>query len=157
MNFQTTFEELNKLYESFENREELEVAEDVKLDADPITEAAEEEEIEIIDDDPSDDAQIEAETPVDEEEETVAEEPRLVIECSNCGAVVVKAAEEVKYDNETDVADAGIACVYCEATDGYKVLGMLAPFEATEEAPAEEAAVEQEEEITEQEAEDETV
>ena len=54
-------------------------------------------------------------------------------------------------DSETSLADVGEACQYCEADEGYKVLGALVAYEikdeASEEDTTEEAEVESEIEV----------
>ena len=103
-NFVSVFEELSKLYEADELEQEI---------------AAEEPE-------------VAEEAPA---EEVAAEETpkQLVLECAKCGALVVKAEEEVVIDEATDLANVEDECATCEEAAGYKVLGELLPY-ATEEA-----------------------
>lgn len=102
-NFVSVFEELSKLYEADELEQEI---------------AAEEPE-------------VAEEAPA---EEVAAEETpkQLVLECAKCGALVVKAEEEVVIDEATDLANVEDECAACEEAAGYKVLGELLPY-ATEE------------------------
>jgi co-chaperonin GroES (HSP10) len=117
MNLHNAFEELNKLYESFEQPvEELEIDE-------ALFEDAEEEEI-VIEDEP-------------EDEEAAVEDAQLVLECSNCGGIKVMAEADVNINEETDLANVGDACQYCEEAEGYRVLGTLNPY--TAEEPVEES------------------
>ena len=92
---------------------------------------------------------------VDEEEveEEPAEEVRLVLECANCGALTIKVEADVNVDEETGLANADEACQYCEATDGHKIIGAVAPYGGADvEEPAEEVAEEPEaEEVVEDE------
>lgn len=134
MNFQTILEELDRLYEEDCKKTcNEEVPEEVPEEA--LTEAAEEvvddEEIEIVEDEPAED-----EVPVDDD---IAEEVRLVLECANCGAVSIMAETAAKADEESGLVNLEESCQYCEATDGYKVLGVLTPYgsEATVEIEAE--------------------
>lgn len=78
-------------------------------------------------------------------EEPAVEEPaaeatgpkQLIIECTKCGSLFVKAEDEVVIDEATDLANVEEACGVCEETEGYKVLGELLPY-ATEEATEDE-------------------
>lgn len=101
-NFVSVFEELSKLYEADELDQEVAVEN---------AEAAEE-------------------APV---EETAADEPKqLVLECTKCGAVFVKAEEDVVIDEATDLANVEEECSACEEAAGYKVLGELLPYASEE-------------------------
>ena len=63
-----------------------------------------------------------------------ADEPKqLVLECAKCGALVVKAEEDVVVDEATDLANVEEACGSCEETAGFKVLGELLPYAVAEE------------------------
>lgn len=118
MNFISTFDELNKLYE--EVQEELDEA----CDKNELTEEADEdEEIEIVDDE----APV-AEVPA--EEPTAEDEPRkLIRECSNCGAITIKDEDKVAIDEESDLVDVEDECEFCEETKGYKIVGVVAPYD----------------------------
>lgn len=73
-----------------------------------------------------------AEETVDEApiEEPAADEPKqLVLECSKCGALVIKAEDDVEVDDETDLADIEDACAFCEEAEGYKIIGTFIPSE----------------------------
>jgi hypothetical protein len=79
------------------------------------------------------------EEPIGDDEVTAAEEPvedtetvdvnDYVLECSKCGALVIKAIKEVTEDEESGLANVGEECAYCEASDGFKILGTFAPYE----------------------------
>jgi hypothetical protein len=88
---------------------------------------------------------------VDEAEEVAAEETpkQLVLECSKCGAISVKAEEEVVIDEATDLANVEDECAACEEAAGYKVLGELLPYAAEEVAEEPAAEEESEPEVTE--------
>ena len=137
MNLQSVFEELNKLYESVEKPvEEEEVVEQevVEDEAKELTESADEEEIEIeIEDD--------EEEPEEEIEEVEEVATQFVLECSNCGGIIVKQDVDVEEDGAVEVAD---ACQYCEAENSYKVIGTMMPYEAAEEAQEVEEVSEEE-------------
>ena len=74
-----------------------------------------------------------------------ADEPKqLVLECAKCGALVVKAEEDVVVDEATDLANVEEACASCEETAGFKVLGELLPYAVAEDtADAEDDIVEE--------------
>lgn len=137
MNFQTILEELDRLYEEMPAAEAPVEQEDAVLE-----EAAEEDVIE-------EEADEEIEIVDDEEVAT-----KLVLECGNCGAVVIKADDEVVVDEETSVANVDEACKFCEAAVGYKVIGTFTPYEDEQEG---EEADEAQEEVEEIPAEDEQV
>lgn len=139
MNFQTILEELDKLYESDlleEAEKEVEVASEAEVaeaSEKTLTEAADEEvfveDEPIVDDEVDDEADNEAE---------VEEPKQLILECAKCGGLVIKAEADVKVDAETDLADVEESCQYCEATEGYKIIGTVAPYEAVEDETLEE-------------------
>ena len=138
-NFTSVFEELSKLYEE-EVREEVVAEEKVKeACTEELTEAADDEIP--VDEDPADE--------VPAEEPAAEDEPRQVIcECDKCGALVIKAEADIVVDEESDLVNVEDACQYCEETAGYKIIGVVAPFEevaeVAEEAPEEAPEAEQE-------------
>ena len=144
MNFQTILEELDRLYEELPAKEaekkveEAEVTEEETTEeaeteevAEALNEAAEDEEI-LVDDEPIVDDEAAEEAPVEEigEEEV---EKQVVLECANCGGLVIKTESEMKFDEESDLMNVGEACRYCEAEEGYKVVGAIAPYNMEEE------------------------
>jgi hypothetical protein len=105
-----------------------------------LTEAAEDEEIEIVDDEAAVE-EIPAEEPVAEEEPK-----QTIIECSKCGALVI--VDEVVVDEETDLVNVEDECKFCEEKEGYKIVGSVVPYEAAAEAePVEDEAAEVEEPV----------
>ena len=126
MNFQSILEELDKLYDA-----EVKKAEEAKIEEEPVkealVEAAEEAVEEVVEDE-----EIEI---VDDEIEV-----KLVLACEGCGALMIKAEADVKFDDESGLANVGEACQYCEAEEGYKAIGTFAPY--AEEEVAEEATEE---------------
>jgi hypothetical protein len=72
-------------------------------------------------------------------EESVVEEPteealkQVILECSKCGALAIKDEADVKVDEESDLANIDEACQYCEEAEGYKIIGVVAPYEIAEE------------------------
>jgi hypothetical protein len=92
------------------------LSESVEPEAEELTEAAEDEEIEI----------------------DIEEEPRqLICECSKCGALVIKAEADVVADEESGLVDVEEECQFCEEAKGYKIVGVVAPYEVAEEEPVE--------------------
>ena len=74
----------------------------------------------------------------DEEIEIVEEEPRqLICECDKCGALVIKAEADVVADEESGLVDVEEECQFCEEAKGYKIVGVVAPYEVAEEEPVE--------------------
>lgn len=126
MNFQTFLEELDRLYEEEAIKAAPEVDEETEAKEEPLTEAAEEaiddEEIEIVDDEEATDEEDVV------EEESKEAEPQLVLECAKCGGLVIKVESAVEVAEETGLANVEDVCQYCEGEDGYKVLGVLAPY-----------------------------
>ena len=149
MNFNSVFEELNKLYEEppAEAKEKLDdnaeepVAESCVKEE--LVEAVEDDEIEVVDDE-----EIEI---VDDEAAAEDEEPKqTIIECVKCGALVI--VDEVVVDEESDLVNVEDECKFCEEAAGYKIIGSVVPYEteteeADEEAADEEIAVEAEAEV----------
>ncbi len=98
-----------------------------------LKEAADDEEIEIVED------EIEVmadETPADipvSEGPVAEEEPKqTIIECSKCGALAI--VDEVEVDEESDLVNMKDECKFCEEKEGYKIVGSVVPYEAVEVA-----------------------
>ena len=116
MNFQTILEELDRIYE------ELPAEETFKKEVDEVAEVSEACDKALTED-------SDEEVLIDDE--PIVEEPKqLVLECSKCGALAIRAEADVKVDEETDLANVEDACQYCEETAGYKIIGIVAPFES---------------------------
>ena len=128
MNFISTFEELNKLYEEAApevEKEEAEKEEVVKEGCDKkLTEAAEDE---VVEDEISVE-EVPAEEPVAEEEPR-----RVILECDKCGALVIKDEADVAVDEESDLVNVEDECEFCEEVGGYKIVGVVAPYEIVSE------------------------
>lgn len=84
---------------------------------------------------------VEDEAPVEEiaaEEPVENEEPKqVIVECSKCGALVIKDEADVIVDEESDLVNVEEECQYCEEADGYKIIGTVAPY-VNEEQEADE-------------------
>ena len=123
--FLSIFEDLSEL-----NSEVTELATKNLTESYKLTEAAtdsdEEDTEEVLEQD---------ETEVEAEDEEVEDEApaQLVLECSKCGALVIKDEADVKIDSETDLANVEDSCEFCEEANGYKVLGALTPHEFADE------------------------
>lgn len=162
-NFNSIFEELSKLYEE-EEKNVTSAKQEVKDEKDSdiatssatqgpsdalqtkglgnntLKEATDDEEIEIVDDETAV-AEMPAEEPV--------EEPRqLILECDKCGALVIKDEADIVVDEETDLVNSEDECQFCEEAKGYKIIGVVAPYDVADEGiveepvPAEDAPVE---------------
>lgn len=133
-NFISTFDELNKLYEEVETKK--------------VEEACTEELTEAADEDILEDEVAENEIPEDgvpAEEPVVEEEPRRVIcECDKCGALVIKDEADIVADEESDLVNVEDECQFCEEAKGFKVIGVVVPYEAVAEELPEEEPVDEE-------------
>lgn len=135
-NFNSIFDELSKLYDEKDQKEikkEKQITEAcAKKD---LAEAAEDEEIEIVDDE----AEI-VDDEMPEEEPIEEEEPKQVIlECSKCGALVIKADADLVHDEESDLVNVEDECEFCEEANGYSIVGIVAPYESEDAEVFEEA------------------
>lgn len=170
MNFNSVFEELNSLYEEkvveevkpAEEDEEAKVEEGCSSETEAreeacnkkLEEAADEVEVEIVDEETAEEVSDESTKEIEFAEEPVEPIARqLILECSKCGAIIIKDEADVVIDEESDLANIEEECQYCEETEGYKIIGVVAPYEVVEEvvdgaeeadieAPAEEEVIE---------------
>lgn len=74
---------------------------------------------------------------------------KVILDCVVCHSKIYKDKEDITIEEDSDVVNEGEECPYCYALDGFKVVGVVAPFKPHEE--------EEEEEETEVEVEDEAV
>lgn len=133
MSFINVFEELSKLYESKEEQPE---AETVEEEASEVESSEEEQLTEDVEEDVIDEEPVEEEQPEEEQQE---EEPKpVILECANCGGLIIKDEADVAVDEESNLANVDEACQYCEETAGYKIIGLVAPYEAAKEEEPEE-------------------
>ena len=160
MSFINVFEELSKLYESKEEQPAVETAEDEEVLEEAFEEEQAEEEVveeglvgnaigsfvgtaaanalTEEDEEPEEVEEVETEDSeeieVEDDEGVAVEEPRqLILECTNCGGLVIKAEADVTVDEESDLANVGEACQYCENDGGFKIVGVVAPYGSEEE------------------------
>ena len=81
----------------------------------------------------------------------------VILDCTVCHSKLYKNPEEVHVDEAEGLANMDEECPYCYSTDGYEIIGMVAPYGETEEEeteveieePEEEVEVEETEEISE--------
>lgn len=167
MNFISAFNELDKLYESVDNDRtkslysctecgfEAELFDDEFDGSCPnchdhhgafnkceesLEEAKSEEEV-VEDEVPVDEESQEQNTVEEDEQEEVVNK-QLVLECTKCGALVIKDESEVTIDEESELANVGEECTYCEESEGFKAIGTFEPYvvETVEDEAPEEAA-----------------
>lgn len=113
------FKELKILEEEDFN---LSSAEDVEEAEDFLDDATEEDTLDIID--------------LDAEEENELSDSyigKVVLECEVCHSKIFEDKDNVIFDEETHLANIAEECPYCFSTDGYKVIGEVAPFGEVEE------------------------
>ena len=67
---------------------------------------------------------------VDEAE--VVEPKQLILECSKCGALVIKDESDIELDEEADLVNVNDECAFCEETVGYTIVGAVVPYEVVE-------------------------
>ena len=154
MNFISTFDELNKLYEEVSVQVDDRLADEVEEPIEEacikeeLTEAITEEAEEFFEDEVPDEEEPSVEEPVEDAEiEIVDDEPRqVIIECNKCGALVIIGEADIKADKETDLVNVEDTCKFCEETTGYNIIGAVAPYEAvevTQEEATEDTTVEE--------------
>lgn len=54
---------------------------------------------------------------------------KVILDCTICQSKIYKDAEEVTIDEEVALANVGEICPYCQSSDGYKVIGQVAPYQ----------------------------
>lgn len=85
---------------------------------------------------------VDAETQDDIEDSYVG---KVILDCTVCHSKLYKNKEDVTVDEEQQVANIDDECPYCYSTEGFKVIGEVAPFakvSETEETTEEEVASE---------------
>lgn len=100
----------------------------------------------------TDDVDMEEQTIIDPE---AADESELkdsyvgdvVLSCCVCKSMIYKKPEDVKIDEESELVNIEEECPYCYSTEGYEVIGQIAPYE-TKEKEVEE--VKEEEDVLEE-------
>lgn len=57
---------------------------------------------------------------------------KAILDCTICQSKIYKDPSDVVIDENEEFANIGEACPYCQSTDGYKVIGQVAPYTTTE-------------------------
>ena len=81
-----------------------------------------------------DDAELDVVTVIDPSEENQADIENVhlgmtILGCEICNQLHYCDPEEVVIDEESQMANVGVCCPYCFGTDGFKIVGTVAPFE----------------------------
>lgn len=79
-------------------------------------------ELKIIDD--------EAETEEDLQDNYIG---KVILNCNVCNSKIYKDPEEVTFDDETGFVNVDMECPFCYSTDGFKLIGEVAPYVQSEE------------------------
>lgn len=72
---------------------------------------------------------------------------KVILDCVVCHSKIYKDKKDVTIEEDSDVVNEGEECPYCYALDGFKVVGVVAPFKPEEE---EETEVEVEDDVVEE-------
>lgn len=88
---------------------------------------------------------LEAETEDDIQDSYVG---KVILDCSVCHSKIYKDKTEVTIDEEQQLANVGEDCPYCYTSDGFKVIGEVAPFANEDEDTVD--VKEEEEEVVEE-------
>ena len=59
---------------------------------------------------------------------------KVILDCVICQSKIYKDPSEVTINEEGDLANIGEECPYCQSSDGYKVIGEVAPYSETKES-----------------------
>ena len=65
---------------------------------------------------------------------------KVILECEVCHSLIYKNKDEINIDDESQLANIDEECPYCFSTNGYKIVGQVAPFK--EESDEEDIEVE---------------
>lgn len=58
---------------------------------------------------------------------------KVIIHCPVCNSMVYKNLEDIVKDDAEELVNVGEECPYCYTSEGFKVIGIVSPFEDTEE------------------------
>ena len=78
---------------------------------------------------------------------------KVILHCPVCNSMIYKDLEDIVKDDVEEVVNIGEECPYCYTSEGFKVIGIVSPFEETseeEEQEDEEDPAEEENELTEE-------
>lgn len=62
---------------------------------------------------------------------------KVILDCCVCHSKIYKGAEDVKLDDDGELANVDEECPFCYSTDGFKVIGQVAEFKPEEEEEVE--------------------
>lgn len=62
---------------------------------------------------------------------------KVILDCCVCHSLNYQDADKIVVDEETELANVGDECPYCYSTDGYKIVGEVAPYKVEDEAEVE--------------------
>ena len=73
---------------------------------------------------------------------------KVILHCPVCNSMIYKDLEDIEKDDEEELVNVGEECPYCYTSEGFKIIGIVSPFqEESEEEPAEEETAEEETEV----------
>lgn len=58
---------------------------------------------------------------------------KAILECEVCHSLIYKGKDEIKIDDESQLANIDEECPYCFSTNGYKIVGQVEPFKEESE------------------------
>lgn len=58
---------------------------------------------------------------------------KVILHCPVCNSMVYKKLEDIVKDDVEELVNVGEECPYCYTSDGFKVIGIVSPFEGTED------------------------
>ena len=72
---------------------------------------------------------------------------KIILDCCVCHNKIYKDRDEIVFEEDEDVVNQDEECPICYSTDGFKIVGMIAPFEEKEEEEETEVEEEPDEEV----------
>lgn len=79
---------------------------------------------------------------------------KVILHCPVCNSMIYKDLEDIVKDDVEELVNIGEECPYCYTSEGFKVIGVVSPFEETseeeEQEDEEEDPAEEEKELTEE-------
>ena len=79
---------------------------------------------------------------------------KVILHCPVCNSMIYKDLEDIVKDDVEELVNIGEECPYCYTSEGFKVIGIVSPFEETseeeEQEDEEEDPAEEEKELTEE-------
>lgn len=79
---------------------------------------------------------------------------KVILHCPVCNSMIYKDLEDIVKDDVEELVNIGEECPYCYTSEGFKVIGIVSPFEETseeeEQEDEEEYPAEEEKELTEE-------